>query len=207
MRNRTVLAALSLSLASGITSGEQHEHRQLDSHEHGVGLLNVAQENETLSIEFISPAMNIVGFEHAPGKPEEEQAVQQATGTLEDGEKVFSLPAEAGCQLAEAEVETDIEDEHHKEEHGGEHEGEEHEDEKHSAHESKDEHHDEHDEEVHSEFHVNYKFSCAKPDALTHIDVNLFTLFPGTEELQVQVVSEQGQTSVKLTADSARVEL
>ncbi len=203
MRNRTVLAALSLSLASGITSGEQHEHRQLDSHEHGVGLLNVAQENETLSIEFISPAMNIVGFEHAPGKPEEEQAVQQATGTLEDGEKVFSLPAEARCQLAEAEVETDIEDEHDEEEHGEEHEGKEHEDEKHSAHEGE----DEHDEEVHSEFHVNYKFSCANPDALTHIDVNLFTLFSGTEELQVQVISEQGQTSVKLTADSARVEL
>lgn len=66
MRNRAVPAALTLFLTIGIASAEQHEHRQLESHEHGVGLLNVAQENKTLGIEFISPAMNIVGFEYSP---------------------------------------------------------------------------------------------------------------------------------------------
>ena len=188
MRNRLVLAALTLFLTIGIASAEQHEHRQLESHEHGVGLLNVAWEDKVLAIELISPAMNIVGFEHSPADPAEDQAVQQATKTLEDGERVFSLPVEAQCQLTEAEVETSIEDEH-EDEH------------------DKDEHDGEHDDEVHSEFHVNYEFSCANPDALTHIDVNLFALFPGTEALQVQVVTEQGQTSVKLSAESARIAL
>jgi hypothetical protein len=190
-------------LTCGVGSAGQHEHRQLGSHEHGVGQLNVAQENETLNIELISPAVNIVGFEHAPANPEQEDAVQSATKTLRDGARVFSLPAEAQCQLAKAEVETDIEGEHDEGKHEGEHEGEDHDGDKHAAHEGE----DEHDEEVHSEFHVSYAFSCAKPSALTHIDVNLFTLFSGTEELQVQVISEQGQTKVKLTSGSARIEL
>jgi hypothetical protein len=167
-----------------------------------VGQLNVAQENGTLNIELISPAMNIVGFEHAPSTPEQEEAIQSATKSLKDAERVFSLPAEAQCQLAKAEVETDIKDEHDEEQHEDEHEHEEHDDEKHGAHED-----DEHDEEVHSEFHVSYEFSCAKPDGLTHVDVNLFTLFAGTEELQVQLISQQGQRKMKLTADSARIEL
>ncbi len=207
MRNRSFFLFLpSLLLTYGIGSAEEHEHRQLSSHEHGMGQLNVAQESGALNIELISPAMNIVGFEHAPTTSEQEEALQSATKSLKDAEQIFSLPAEAQCQLAKVEVETNIADEHDEEQHEGEHEHEEHDDEKHGAHEDDDEH-DEHDEEVHSEFHASYEFSCAKPDGLTHVDVSLFTLFPGTEELRVQLISGQGQSKMKLTADSARIEL
>jgi hypothetical protein len=182
-----------------LASAEEHEHRQLGTHEHGVGQLNVALEKEELYIEFISPAMNLVGFEYAPNNPKEEQAVQHASKTLQDGSSVFTLPSEAQCQLAKAEVETDIGGEdHHENEHRGEkekHQGEKH------AHQDE----GEHEEEVHSEFHVSYAFRCANPEALTHIDVNLFTLFPGTEELEAQLITETGQTSANLTASSARI--
>lgn len=184
--------ALTLAAVGILASAQEHQHRQLGTHEHGVGQLNVALEREELHIELISPAMNIVGFEHAPKNPEQEQVVQRASKTLQDGSNVFSLPSAAQCQLAKAEVETDISGEDH---HENEHRGEEH------------THQDdaEHEEEVHSEFHVSYAFRCANPDALTHIDVNLFTLFSGTEELEAQLITEGGQTSANLTASSARI--
>jgi hypothetical protein len=196
----SVSLALCLAVATGISPAEEHEHRQLGSHEHGVGQLNIALEKKALQVEFISPAMNIIGFEHAPNTAEEEKSMRNAIEILEAGGRLFSLPNEAQCQLSKAEVETDIGGEYHDEDH--EHEGhekaEKHDDDKHHAHADE----GEHDEETHSEFHAHYEFSCDKPDALTHIDVNLFDLFPGTEELQVQTIGEQGQTSVKLTTDS-----
>ena len=42
---------------------EKHHHK---AHVHGVAHLNVALEDNELYIEFISPAANIVGFEHQP---------------------------------------------------------------------------------------------------------------------------------------------
>jgi hypothetical protein len=184
---------------STLAFADEHEHRQLGAHEHGVGQLNVALEDASLYIELVSPAMNIVGFEHAPNNPEQEQAVQQAKETLEDGNQVFSLPSEAQCELAATELETDMggaEDTHsHEAEQEAHHEAEAH------AHES------EHDEEVHSEFHVNYEFRCANPASLTHMDVQLFSLFPTTEELQVQTITGKGQTSGKLNPASTRLAL
>ena len=66
-----------LAILSGVVSAEQSEvDRQLEAHEHGLGQLNVALEKEQLHIEFISPSMNIVGFERAPATSEEQNAVQ-----------------------------------------------------------------------------------------------------------------------------------
>lgn len=184
-----------LIVLSALAFAEEHEHRQLGVHEHGVGQLNVALEDASLYIEFVSPAMNIVGFEHAPNNPEQEKAVQQAKQTLEDGNQMFSLPPEAQCELAATELETDmggVEDAH---DHEAEHEAEDH------VHES------EHDDEVHSEFYVSYEFRCANPASLTHIDVQLFELFPTKEELQVQTITGKGQTSGTLNPASTRLAL
>ncbi|MGB1290473.1 MAG: ZrgA family zinc uptake protein, partial [Porticoccaceae bacterium] len=36
----------------------------LDAHVHGLSQLTIAVEGETVELEFSSPAMNLVGFEH-----------------------------------------------------------------------------------------------------------------------------------------------
>lgn len=190
-----------LIVLSTLAFADKHEHRQLGTHEHGVGQLNVALEEASLYIELVSPAMNIVGFEHAPNTPEQEKTVQQAKATLENGNQVFSLPSEAQCELAQTELETAMsgtEDAHgHEPEQKTHHEAEAH------AHA----HEGEHDEEVHSEFHVNYEFRCTQPASLTHIDVQLFELFPGTETLQVQLITENDQTRANLNPASTRISL
>jgi Protein of unknown function (DUF2796) len=91
----------------------------------------------------------------------------------------------------EAKVTTDIE-----------HPGNEH-------HDDADEHgeEDEHAGEAHSEFQASYRFVCTTPDALKQLEVHLFELFPGTEEIEAQVISGAGQTGAELTAAAPNLSL
>ena len=215
---------LTAVLAGSLAAAEEHGYRQHGKHVHGVGQLNVALEGNELHIELISPAVNIVGFEHPPRQRQEAEAVQQAIQTLKDGQRIFSPAAEARCRLATAEVETDLLDGKHS--HGGEaphlddqepsrtgpasEEYEEHEHE--HEHETgaagltpdQDEH-PESTEHAHTEFRAAYQFTCEQTQPLRYMDVNLFTLFPATQRLEVQLISERGQQAAELTPSVTRV--
>ena len=164
--------------------GSEHEYREHGAHEHGAAILNIAIESNSLHLELESPAMNIVGFEHAPKNHEQEHAVKHAVSELRKGNTLFILPAAAQCHLAEVEVESPLleTDQHeHKDDH------------------KPDKHKEEHSER-HSEFHAAYVFQCKNINALNEIDVQLFNKFKGTEELRVQLISAKGQTVKELTA-------
>lgn len=184
-----LLSALQANLAS---AEEQHEHRHHEAHVHGVASLNAVIEDNALYLELQSPAMNLVGFEHMPSNHEQEEAVEKTVKTLEQGDRIFTIPSAAGCKLVEAEVESPL----HKEEHG-DHHGDKHE------HEDDAEHHEH--EDGHSEFHATYHFQCTAPAALTYIDVQLFKLFPATEEIDAQFISDKGQGAAELNANNYRL--
>ena len=97
----------------------------------------------------------------------------------------------ANCSLVSATVESDIEtghgDDHSDHEHGEEVHGEE-------VHGE-----EAHGEEVHSEFAASYEFDCANPEQLNQIEVGLFDLFPGIEEIEVQGLTDAGQVGAELT--------
>lgn len=169
---------------------DEHDHRQHEAHEHGVGLLNIALEHDALHIELESPAMNIVGFEHKPASQKQQTAVEEAITTLRKGDRLFALNAEAGCKLLEADVDTALLDEHA-----------EHAD-KHREHASG----KEHDEEAHADFDASYVFKCRHAATLNTIDVKLFQLFPGTEELEVQLLTDKGQTALHLTPSNSQLQ-
>ena len=52
------------------SAGSSEGTRQESSHIHGIVEMNLAVEGSQLYIELISPAANIVGFEHAPSTDE-----------------------------------------------------------------------------------------------------------------------------------------
>lgn len=186
------------------------ESRQVDSHAHGVAELNVAVDGASLQMEYVAPAANITGFEHAATSPAEIQAVEEATSVLLSG-RMFDLPEAAGCTLADAAIqEEDHSEDHesHEDDHSEDHES--HDDDHSEDHESHgDDHSDDHasDEDVHSEFHVLYQYECRDPAALEHIDVNIFDLFPGNEQIDAQVITATGQGGTELTAAGNRIEL
>jgi len=44
---------------------------ELDAHEHGVGVLNIAADGNTVEMELIAPGADIVGFEYEASSEEE----------------------------------------------------------------------------------------------------------------------------------------
>jgi hypothetical protein len=163
-----------------------HEHGSLGAHEHGVGRLNAALDGKTLALELQSPAMNLVGFEHAATSDADKAKVAAARALLEQPLALFNLPKAAGCVVENQELESplfadtpDADDDHDKD--------------------AKDEHH--HD---HSEIHAHYQFTCATPDALKTLDLaNIFNSFPATQKIQVQLIGPSGQQGVDVTAKAA----
>lgn len=157
------------------------EHREHDAHVHGAANLNIAIENDHIDAELETPAMNIVGFEHAPRDAEQREAVARAVALLEDGAARLVPSEEAGCRLDSASVESSLMDADHDQDH-------------------------DHDE-VHSEFHVIYRFHCESPDAIKAMQVNLFEEFPGMEEIELQVLTADRQIGGVLTPNENRVDL
>jgi hypothetical protein len=183
---------------SASPSMAEETHREHGSHVHGVGNLNVVLDQNTLLIELISPAANIVGFEHAAETPEQRAALEKAIHTLENGRELFHLPQEGECKLVSADIENSV----------GTMQGEsyEHEEESHDHHEHSAENETHEHDEGHSDFEAHYKFSCNQPESLGHMTVKLFQRFPNTEKLNVQLITTRRQGAAVLTADNPRLD-
>jgi hypothetical protein len=149
-------------------------HRQQGAHVHGVAELNLAVDGQRLLIELRSPAMNLVGFEHAPKDAEQRAAVEAARSALDDPAALFSPNAEAGCAPISHSVMFEFDDHEHG--HSHEHAG----------------------GEAHSDAHAEYTFRCDHPQSLRSLRVRLFERFPGTERLEVQKVTASGQSAATL---------
>ncbi|MFJ4193664.1 DUF2796 domain-containing protein [Pseudomonas sp. NPDC089534] len=183
-------ALLPLAVAQAADEHDHdHEHGSLGAHEHGVGRLNAALDGQTLELELESPAMNLVGFEHAATSEADKAKVAAARAQLEQPLALFSLPAAAGCKVTRQELESplfgdkpDADDDHDEE---ADKDGHEH-------------HHD------HSEIHAHYQFSCATPGALKALDLSkVFSTFPATQKIQVQLIGPSGQQGTEVTAKAA----
>lgn len=183
------ICALAL-LPMGIAWADEAERRELGAHEHGHSVLNIAIEGDRIEMELMAPGMDIVGFEHAAETDEHKAAVGEAAAILGDPLALFVLPAAAGCTTEAAAVELEAEAEHADEE--GE-PGE-----AHAEHEG---------EESHTEFHAQYAITCASPGDLGGIEFAFFDRFPGAEEIEVTVITEDGQTSYEVERASPRIDL
>lgn len=179
------------------------ETRQHGAHVHGIGSLNVVLDGSVLMLELNSPAANIVGFEHAPHNEQQTQALRDASQILEDGEKLFVLSKKAECRIDETQVDNDIVKGHH-EDHASDHDHKEHQEHKEHTETHGEKEHDHGGE--HSEFTATYRFQCVYPDRLKSIEVMLFSLFPGFEEVHVQLLTPGQQTAVELTPKQSLIE-
>ena len=150
--------------------------------------MNAALDGQTLELELESPAMNLVGFEHAATTDADKAKVAAARAKLENPLALFNLPKAAGCKVATQELESplfgdkpDADDDHDEADKDGH------------------EHHHEH-----SEIQAHYQLSCSAPGALKTLDLaNIFNTFPATQKIQVQLISPSGQQGVEVTAKAA----
>ncbi|MDH3666253.1 MAG: DUF2796 domain-containing protein [Paracoccaceae bacterium] len=203
MQRATTLAAI---IAIALPAYAQQD-RQLDAHEHGVGLLNIAFEGDQVAMELEAPGADIVGFEHPPESDEDRAAISGAIAVLATPLELFSIPDAAGCTVVEANaalVGENADHEEHGHGHGHDHaeEGEhkEHADEGEHKEHAGEEHHE--DEEGHTEFRAEYLLACTAPDTIDRIAFPYFSQFPNARELEVQMISDKGTQGFEIERDS-----
>ena len=197
---RHLLVALPLSLLVAPLAhtlehhpdGEAHSHASLHAHEHGVARLDVALEGKQLELEMHSPAINLLGFEHAPGTPTEKARVEAVRNLLEQPFALFGLPALAKCTAKHQAINSplfDLEDVVAPA----------------AAHAD---HHLTGDtaEPEHAEIEAHYRLECAQPEDMYGLDLSvLFRQFPDTHSIQVQLIGPHGQQGHELTRAQPRL--
>ncbi|KAA6167916.1 DUF2796 domain-containing protein [Pseudomonas veronii] len=170
-----------------------HEHGSLGAHEHGVGRLNAVLDGQALELELDSPAMNLVGFEHAATSAADKAKVAAARKQLENPLALFNLPKAAGCVISTQELNSPL---------FGDKPEADHDDDDDHDHDAKDGAHEHHHD--HSEIHAHYQFTCATPTALSNLDLTqVFKTFPATQKIQVQLIGPSGQQGVEATPQAA----
>ena len=200
MRTWGILAA-GMGLAAAAGAGAAQE-RQLGAHEHGRGTLNIALEGSRLSMELEAPGADIVGFEHEAKTAKQRSAVEAAKTTLAAPQRLFELPAAAGCALKTAKVAIEAEDHEHAHDEaakddGGAAKGD----------AAKDQNAKEHAGNEHSGFRAEYAFDCKAPASLTSIGFSYFKAFAGAQKLDVTVITPKQQSKFEVSRAKPRIDL
>jgi hypothetical protein len=156
-----------------------------EAHVHGIGKLDVAVEGANLSLHLDTPLANLLGFEHSPRSDMDKKAVQQMAHTLGDAGILFAPTLAAECRIVSANLKSSILDQAtaKKAKAGAE-----------KKHQN-----------THADLDADYTFTCAHPERLNSIDVKLFTLFKGFQQIDVQIISQKRQSAQKLLPNSSRI--
>tara|TARA_B100000945_G_scaffold257120_1_gene214639 strand:+ start:1569 stop:2180 length:612 start_codon:yes stop_codon:yes gene_type:complete len=156
--------------------------QELGSHVHGLTELNLVIAGQDIQIEFISPAINLLGFERASSSPEESQLFNEVVSELQTAEWLIGERL-GHCQLSVPVFESpDFEG--------------------HSSHEEHEHHEDhEHEASAHADFRIQYLFDCeAEPP--TELIITAFDRFAGIEEISARWIVGREQGISSLTSSS-----
>jgi Protein of unknown function (DUF2796) len=174
---RSLLAVVVATAFGAAVQAEEQERRELGAHEHGHAKLNLAVEGSQVVMEVEAPGLDVLGFEHPAASAEEKAAVERGKAALSEPLGLFVPPAAAGCRVTESAVELLQEEEHEGEGHAAGEAG---------------------GEELHNEFRGRYTLECDAPGALTSVAFAWFDRFPNAKEVEVTLVTAQGQTSYEV---------
>lgn len=180
-----VIAALFCFSATHLCSIAE-EGTILRTHAHGLSEMNIAIENQKLIIELISPAIDLVGFEHKAKTSISINKVKKVEKRLSEHNEMFSLSG-GNCQLISTFIDvsnlTSIPDDHqHHQEHS-------------------------HKKNTHSEVIANYDYHCEKVSELSSITVKVFHLSTSVKEVQAIWITEMYQGTERLNAKNNVINL
>lgn len=161
--------------------------QETGSHVHGLTELNIVVVSRDLQIEFVSPAMNLLGFERQSTSPEETELLNEVVSKLQTAEWLVGNTLD-NCQMSTPVFEAPS--------FGGHEEHEDHED--HEGHED--------EFETHADFRVQYLFNClSAPPA--EIVVTAFDHFNGIEEISARWIVGRQQGLSQLTRGNTLLSL
>lgn len=186
MRLLSLQRSLSL-LVLGLTSTAALAQDNPGAHQHGHAQLQLALASEEVEVLLVSPAYNLLGFEHRPQTPEQIRAWEDARQWLEQI-PLINTP-EGRCTLSSAHV--------HATWPAAE-----------SAETASRHDHDQHDHQSHQGNHtdveVTQTLNCPGLSGNPELVTGLVSQFPEMTQLNVQWVSDKGQGSERLVAKEQR---
>lgn len=133
---------------------------------HGQLKLDVAIDGPTVVIDMESPLDNIVGFERAPKTDAEKKTAEDAIAQLRAADKLFAIDPAANCKLGPVELRSSALGLGNP---------------------------DPAEPAGHADLDATFSFNCTHAAAAKFIDVNLFSAFKGTRQIDSQIASAQGQ--------------
>lgn len=178
-----------LALSAGLLvlagqSGAQETRRELGPHVHGTGRLDIVIDGNKLALDLDAPAHDIIGFEHAPGTPEQQAALDKATAALNDAASLFSPSSEAGCKLVKANA--GLEQPEPADNSAKKPSGEQH---------------------AHADINGSFEFECADITRLKAIKLGYFAAFPGAGKLEITISGPKSQATREATRGSPTIDL
>ena len=188
------LIALALTLASHARAADEPGFTQAAAHEHGKVTVNLAIEAGTLSVELLTPALHVLGFEHAARTDAERARIVEAGTWLRSGTGILAVPAAAGCRLHTVDLELpDLaatgkhdHDHDHDHDHGskGEAAGTEH-----------------------ADYRGRYSYRCSNVAALAWTELALLRRLREVETAQVNLITAGGQARLDVRKATLRIPL
>lgn len=203
----------------GDSQDNNQDKKSYGSHIHGLSELMVAIDGSRLEIQFHSPAMNVIGFEHRAQTVQEKKRLAQLQKQLDRPEALFAIGTDKAltatassshsypCRINKIKVDTDNLTPNDSPVHSS---GHDHDHKKHTQdnhdHDSIDEQDDHHGHNHksqsvnHSEISAHYVFNCPEDTAITSIRANVFEAFNGINRLYSVWVSGDQQGFEELNA-------
>ena len=153
--------------------------KELEAHVHGIATLQVAVDAKVLSLSFSSPLDNLLGFEH---KTRNQAEVAQVQNMINQFYKtnLFVPTKSAQCKLQTIDLESMVIKKQPQATYAKEHK----------------------EDAGHADLDAELVYQCNNVKSLRDLQVNLFKAFPNLHQLNVEIVSERGQSAVKLTPNN-----
>lgn len=180
-----MLGFLCVGLAAASASAWAH-----GPHVHGTGELNLAIQDNTISMELYGPLINVLGFEHAPRTDAQRAAVKAMVATLNNPTVLFVLPEAAACKAGIAQIDSPLTPSTSASS-------------KSASKSAKDDVGDDDGNNLTADF----EFTCEHIENATTLTVKLFDAFPNTHIIKAAVVGPHGQSAKTLTTDDRSLPL
>lgn len=187
-RSATVLLSLSLAVWPVLAADNP------GAHQHGHADLQMAIENERVDLLLLSPAYNLIGFEHKPRTDEQRQRVNDTEQWASETALINTV--DGSCTLVSSAMHVswgEAKGDDHKHDHG------------HSHSHSHDHDHD-HDS-GHADIEITQTLNCPILSESAQFDTGLMARFPELQHLNVQWVGPQGQGATRLSPDTTQFRL
>lgn len=172
-----VVFILCSMLVEAETGPEDLSGQTQSAHVHGVASLTVAVDATQVEIVFDSPVANLTGFEHEPATPAETASWNKLQQWLQQG-LWLQWPQAAQCQLKQADLTQPWG----------------------RGDDAATVHH-------HADLTVTLSYSCQQPEALTDVQLLLFSAAADLQQMNVQWVRDMQQGAARLTPAQPKLRL